>query len=408
MKFVAIVFLLVTFLSFNISFAQQSQKQLEGERKALLSKINEIAKLKEQSKKKESSLLEQVNSLDLQINTLNDLIKLTNRQANYLTKKISSNSEQINQLNLELEELKTDYANMIVKSYKSKSNQNRLLFLLSSESFAQAYKRIVYMKQYTKFRKSQGELIAQKKTTLDSLNAQLQIQLQEKDLLVAENRASQKKLVQEKQHQQELIAQINKDQSKYAKQIKEQQKKANAIDAQIEKLIREAIAKANKKTAPTKTKTLSSKTFALTAEAKDLANKFERNKGKLPWPVARGIVTKKFGKQRHPVLKNIEINNSGVDIETQSGQEARAIFGGEVSTVRAIKGAGKLVQIRHGNYITTYYNIDNILVKEGDKVTTKQKIGTVHTNSGTGRSIMKFSIYKNSKFLNPQLWIFKM
>ena len=279
MRFLAIVFLLITFLSFNISFAQQSQKQLEGERKALLSKINEIAKLKEQSKKKESSLLEQVNSLDLQINTLNDLIKLTNRQANYLTKKISSNSEQINQLNLELEELKTDYANMIVKSYKSKSNQNRLLFLLSSESFAQAYKRIVYMKQYTKFRKSQGELIAQKKISLDSLNEALQIQLAAKDELVAENRITQKKLIEEKKSQQDLIDQINKDQSKYAKQIKEQQKKANAIDAQIEKLIREAIAKANKKTAPTKTKTLSSKTFALTAEAKDLANKFERNKG---------------------------------------------------------------------------------------------------------------------------------
>lgn len=398
-----LLFLCTLFVSSAIN-AQQNQQKLEEERKALQSEIATISKLNKESQKKEKSLLEQVNGFDRQINALNRLVKLTNRQANYLTKKMKANTTEMANLKTELIDLKNDYAEMIRKSYKSKSSQNRVMFLLSSENFKQAYKRVIYMQQYAKFRKSQGVLIEQKTARLETLNLDLAKQKKEKETLVANNRVTQKQLQAERLAQQKLIARINSDQATYAKQIKAQQRKANAIDRQIEKLIRAAIAKANKKVGKTK----NTKTFALTAEAKALATNFGKNKGKLPWPVVKGIVTKGFGKQRHPVLKNIEINNSGVDIETSQNQVARAIFDGEVSTVQAIKGAGKLVQIRHGNYISTYYNVENISVKVGDKVSTKQAIGKVHTNARTGRSIMKFSIYKSSGFLNPQQWIYKM
>ena len=169
-------------------------------------------------------------------------------------------------------------------------------------------------------------------------------------------------------------------------------------------MIREAIAKANKKAG----KKASSSTIELTAEAKVLAASFTANKGKLPWPVASGKMVKKFGKQPHPTIPNITINNSGVEIETNKGERARAIFGGEVSTIKSIRGAGKLVQIRHGNYITTYYNLENISVIEGQEVSIKDAIGKVRVNPTNGRAIMKFLIYQNAKRLNPQDWIFKM
>ena len=398
------IFIFFISVLLTTSLQAQTQQKLEAERKALKAEIATISKLNKASQKKEKSVLEQVEGLKIQINALNRLVTLTNRQANHLTKKIKANTTELANLNTELIELKNDYSEMIQKSYKSKSSQNRIMFLLSSENFKQAYKRVVYMQQYASFRKSQGLLIEEKTVRLEQLNVDLGKQKKEKEKLVASNRQTKKQLESERQVQQKLIAEINKDQATYAKQIKKQQRKANAIDKQIEKLIREAIARANKKAGKVK----NTKTFALTAEAKVLATKFEKNKGKLPWPVVKGIVTKKFGKQRHPVLKNIEINNSGVDIETAQNQMARAIFDGEVSTVQAIKGAGKLVQIRHGNYISTYYNVEDISVKVGDKVSTKQTIGKVHTNSRTGRSIMKFSIYKGKGFINPQQWIYKM
>lgn len=398
------IFLLVSLFICLSTFAQKTQKKLEAERKELLKEIAVIKNLNKQSEQKEKSLLDQVNGLEREINALNKLVRLTNRQANYLSKKMKANTAEIDNLTTELANLKEDYAAMIQKSYKSKSSQNRLMFLLSSENFDQAYKRVVYMQQYAKYRRSQGVLIEEKTERLKVLNEDLEKQKQAKEKLIVENRNTQKSLQQEKQKQQGLIAKINKDQAKYAKQIREQQRKANAIDRQIEKLIKEAIARANKKAGKAK----NTRTFALTAEAKVLADKFKNNKGKLPWPVIKGTVIKGFGKQRHPVLKNIEINNSGVDIETEKGQVARAIFNGEVSTVQAIKGAGILVQIRHGNFISTYYNVEDIQVKEGDKVTTKQAIGKVHTNSKTGRAIMKFSIYKDQSFLNPQQWIYSM
>ncbi len=202
---------------------------------------------------------------------------------------------------------------------------------------------------------------------------------------------------------------IREKEGSYKKIINKKQKEADAIDKAIEKLIREAIANANKKAAG---KNLSNKgsttTFALTAESKLIADNFTSNKGKLPWPVGKGRLTKRFGKQPHPTLPNIQINSSGVEIETKSGEKARAIFDGEVIAIQKLKGASRLVQIRHGNYITTYYNIEDITVHEGQKVKTKQDIGSVRTNPTTGRAIMKFLIYQNAKRLNPQQWVFKM
>lgn len=401
LKIIAFIYFAVLSIA---AYSQKTQGQLEIERKELAQEIKSINKLRSQGKAKQRSVLTKVEGLNKQIEVLDRLIKVTNQQANYISREINKNEKEIKQLNVEMVNLKKDYAELIKKSYKSKLQQNRILFLLSSESFKQAYKRVQYMKQYAKYRKKQGVAIQEKKIKIESLNEALAAQKESKKKLIEDNKKAQAQLETDRIAQKSLIAKIRRNQKKYALQIKNQQKKARAIDRQIERLIRLAVAKANKKAGAKK----GTKTFALTAEAKVLAAKFDKNRGKLPWPVVKGSLIKRFGKQPHPVIPNIVITNSGVDIETEKNIVARAIFDGEVSTVQAIKGAGKLVQIRHGNFISTYYNIEDISVKEGDKVSTKQSIGKVHTNKLTGRSILKFSIFKDTQFVNPQDWIYKL
>ncbi len=409
MRFLKITYVIGLLLVCGTSFSQSTkQQQLEEERQRLREEIEQMKQLRADNKLKERSVLDEVETINSQISTRQNLIKITNQQANLLTREINTNFKKIDAYRKELKALKKDYAKMITKSYKSKSHQSRIMFLLSSADFAQAYKRLQYMKQYNEHRKEQADRIESNTIELQALNTDLSRQKKDKQGLIEENREAQQQLKEEKKEQQILMASIRKKEGTYTKQIKKKQEQASAIDKAIEKLIREAIARANKKAGKKVTKKGSATTFALTAEAKILADNFTSNKGKLPWPVGTGRITKKFGRQPHPTLPNIQINSSGVEIETKTGEKARAIFEGEVIAIQKLKGASRLVQIRHGNYITTYYNIEKITVKEGQKVATKESIGAVRTNPTTGRAIMKFLIYQNAKRLNPQSWIYKM
>lgn len=384
------------------------QQQLEEKRKRLRAEIEMMKQLRANNKVRERSVLDQVESINDRISTRENLIKVTNQQANLIIREINTNQKKISAYRKELKKLKEDYAKMVVKSYKSKSGQSRIMFLLSSSTFEQAYQRLQYMKQYNEHRKEQALAIDQKTKDLQKLNRDLSAQNKAKQKLIEENQTEREKLQSQKVEQKTLMASIRKKQSKYTQQIKKKQKQASAIDKAIERLIRAAIAKANKKAGKKATTKGSATVFALTPEENLLAEGFTSNKGKLPWPVGTGRLTKKFGRQPHPTIPNIMINTSGVEIETQPGEKARAIFEGEVIAIQKLKGASKLIQIRHGNYITTYYNVDAIRVKEGQKVTTKQDIGVVRTNPRTGRAIMKFLIYQNAKKLNPQRWIYQM
>ncbi len=397
--------LLISIPSFSQS---KKQQQLEEERRQLKEQIEQMRQLLADTKLKERSVLDEVETLNSQISTRENLIKITNQQANLLTREVNSNLKKIQSYREELIVLKKDYARMIVKSYKSKSQQSKIMFLLSSSDFAQAYKRLQYMKQYNEHRKEQADQIQKRAEQLQALNLELAERKKDKQQLLDENREVQQQLAEEKKQQQVLMTSIRKKEGTYKKEIKKKQEKANAIDKAIEKLIREAIAKANKKAGKKASKKGSATTFSLTPEDKKLADGFTSNKGKLPWPVGTGKLTKRYGQQPHPTLPNIKINSSGVEIETRPGEKARAIFEGEVMAIQKLKGAGRLVQVRHGNYITVYYNLESISVKEGQKLTTKQNIGQVRTNPATGRAIMKFLIFQNAKKQNPQTWIYKM
>jgi len=200
---------------------------------------------------------------------------------------------------------------------------------------------------------------------------------------------------------------IRKKSSSYAAQINKKQNEANRIDRQIDKLIADAIAASNTTTG-TKVVKGSSETFALTPEAKVLAADFASNKGRLIWPVERGRVIKRFGKSKHPTLPNITTYSSGVEIETAPNSTARAVFNGEVMRVFKIPGANTVVSVRHGSYITLYRNLKNSNVQRGDKVKRNQKLGTIAASNITGKTVIKFSIYKNKVKLNPANWVLNM
>lgn len=399
--------LLIVLLSSSLLVSQNNkQKALEIQRQELRKEIQKFTELRLKNKTKARSELSLIEDFNYKINALNTLIKVTNQQANLLTREINSNQKQITSLRNELAQLKEAYAAMIVKSYKSKNQQSRIMFLLSSNNFKQAYKRLSYLKQYANYQKEQGQTIKAKTKKLQAVNNTLLQQKKDKQHLVNENKVVQKALEKERAQHNALMQSIQKNISKYDAQIKQKQREAAQIDKAIEDIIKAAIAKSRTKTGTSKTANTTE--FSLTAEEKVLASNFIANKGKLPWPVEKGLVTLRYGKQPSPINKYLTINSSGVRIATEKDAQARAIFNGEVSKILRIKNASIVVMVRHGNYTTAYKNLSKVFVKEGDKVKTKQALGEVFTNPANGETILSFVVFKDSQTQNPASWIYKM
>ena len=399
-KITVVLLLLVS----TASMAQDKKKELEAMRQRLQKEIQLINKLIRKNTSKTKFIVEDVQSLNHKIRVKRDLIKVMNRQTNLLTSQINSNIKKITQLRDDLTKLKEDYAEMIRKTYKSRSEQSRLMFLLSSESFLQAYKRVQYMKQYTDYRKKQGEAIVVRTKELQDLNKTYSEQKKEKEVLISENRKVQKELEKEKKIQNEMLASLRKDKNKYAAQVKKKQQQADKIDRQIDKIIRDAIASSNKKAG----KTTTSKTYALTPEAKAIGNSFAANKGKHIWPVAEGTKVRGYGNYRDVVNPNVTKVSNGVIIATNQGEAVRAVYNGEITRIFATKEGVKCVLIRHGSYFTTYFGLKSVSVKTGDKVSKKQQIGTMFTNKSTGKTELKFTVFKNTTRLNPETWLYRM
>ncbi len=283
-------------LALNAQTQSKRQQELEAQRIRLKNEIKQINTLLFSNTKKRKDVLTEVEDLTVKLNVREALIKVTNDQANLLTRQIQVNERQITQQRKELQILKEDYARMIQHSYASKSLQNRLMFLFSSESFLQAYKRLQYLKQYTQFRKKQGVAIAEKTQLLQQLNSTLIEEKKKKQELITENREVQAALKKEQKNQESLVARLRKTERTLAAQIAKKEQQAREIDKEIDRLIREAIAASNKAAGKT------GNSFELTPEAKLIAANFEANKGRLPWPVEKGIVIQGFGSPPHPVV----------------------------------------------------------------------------------------------------------
>lgn len=407
-------------------WAQDSQQEKLEERKAQIQQeIRDNEKMLQTVKKKEKSA---VNVFLIQANKIKlkeKLINTTAKQEKLLSNDMYINQVKVNKLKKELDILKKDYAKMILKSYKSRSEQSRAMFILSSESFLQAYKRAQYLKQYTNFRKNQGLEIQSKTAQLVDYNARLDGQRTVKKKIIAENEKEKKSLEVEKQEQQKLVNSIKKDKNKIIADTKAKQQESKRIDAKIKQLIREQIRLANlraeeerrkkieedkKKGIATKeadepARVVSSDRIALTPEGKVLAADFKANRGKLPWPVEKGFISLGYGDQPHPLYPSLTVHNSGVEITTESGATARAVFEGEVSKVIILSPVNRAVFIQHGDYFTVYQNLSQVFVEQGDKVKIKQSIGKVRTSGDTGKTIIKFLILQNTSNNNPEGWL---
>ena len=399
-----ILFIFLAIGSSNANAQSQRQQELEEKRRELQQEIREITKLLFAGKKEKKSVVSAVEDINYKISVRKNLIRITNQQANLLTREINANQDEISTRRVKLKALKEAYADMIVKSYKNRARENKLMFLLSSSSFQQAYRRLQYIKQYADYQRQQAEIIKVETKQLQLLNQDLLVQKKDKQKLVGENKAAKLILDKELKDQQAFIESIQKNLEKFSAQIKDKQKASEKLDKQIRKLIREAIAASNKKAG----KSVKSRTFSMTPEQKVLAANFTANKGKLPWPVASGVVKMRFGTNPSPIDPSIKIKSNGVRIATNKGEPVRAVFDGVVQGVMTPKNGNNTIMIRHGNYITVYKNLSKFYVSKGDKVTTKQVLGEVITNKASGESILSFGIYKDSAIQNPSIWVYKL
>ena len=399
-----ILFIFLAIGSSNANAQSQRQQELEEKRRELQQEIREITKLLFAGKKEKKSVVSAVEDLNYKISVRKNLIRITNQQANLLTREINANQDEISTRRVKLKALKEAYADMIVKSYKNRARGNKLMFLLSSSSFQQAYRRLQYIKQYADYQRQQAEIIKVETKQLQLLNQDLLVQKKDKQKLVGENKAAKLILDKELKDQQAFIESIQKNLAKFSAQIKDKQKASEKLDKEIRKLIREAIAASNKKAG----KSVKSRIFSMTPEQKVLAANFTANKGKLPWPVASGVVKMRFGTNPSPIDPSIKIKSNGVRIATNKGEPIRAVFDGVVQGIMTPKNGNNTIMIRHGNYITVYKNLSKFYVSKGDIVTTKQVLGEVITNKASGESILSFGIYKDSAIQNPSIWVYKL
>ena len=397
------LFLLTT--TANTLLAQtEKQKALEEKRQRLAKELKQINALLYSNKKEEKSLITLIENLNVKVNVRERLIAVTNQQANLLTREISNNQKQIANLQAQLKAHKKEYAAMILKSYKTRNKESKVLFLLSSEDFKQAYKRLQYIKQYTNYQKEQANLIKEKTTQLQALNQRLTSSKKEKERLISQNKNEKQKIEAELQQRESLIATLKENNTKYTAQIQQKRQEIKNIDAEIDRLINLAIAAANKKQGTKTTKATTNK-FLLTPEGKKLADNFEGNKGRLGWPVDRGVVKIKFGNQPSLIDQSITQNYKGIYIATENNAKVKAIFNGEVSAIQKIKYGNPVVMIRHGNYLSVYMNINNITVKKGDKVTTGQVIGEVFNSNLTEQPLLGLRVHRDTTPLDPEAWL---
>ena len=403
-----IAFFLV-FFSCLSSFSQ-TKRELEQQRKKLKKEISQVNTLLFNAQRKEKNVLEDLKDLTQKIAVRFALIEIINAETTLLATAIVKNKKEIEKLEKELAILKADYAGMIFKSYKSKSQQSRLMFVLSSQNFQQAYKRLEYMKQYTSFRKKQGEAIGVQTDIVQKMNDSLFFQKQLKDTLMLSEQDQKEKIELDKKDKERLVAAIKKKESKYRKEIENKIQAEKRLAEKIDKIIREEIAKANR-LAREKLKNSGKNTnkneFVLSPEARALAAKFELNKGKLPWPIEEGLITRRFGQQPHPTFPGITINSTGLHMVTRRGKSAAAIFDGNILNVLVTSEGRKNVLIQHGNYISSYNNLDKLYVRKGDVVKTGEKIGQIFTDKVSGKTTLIFVLYKNTTKLNPSSWILK-
>ena len=425
--FPALLCFLLLLFTFTPSYAQKtkgkSKKQLQNEITTLQKEISNANELLKKTTKDKEMTLNEVSILENKIKQREQLIRAYNEQIDILDEEIDKGQNNIKSLNSDLSKLQKEYAKMIVFANKNRNQYDRLGFIFASEDFNQAFSRLRYIRQFTDARKVKMEQIASTEKQISSEVEASQQAREEQAALLKEEKNQQEALKKEKEELNAQVAKLKKKEGNLQQDIKKKQQQTQKLQKAIDDIIAEEIRKANEeaarkrreeekkntnkgKTTTTTTKT-TEKGMALTPAEKTLSTNFVNNKGKLPWPVERGTISSSYGKHASSVSSKVTVTNNGIDIATTDGAQARAVFDGEVASVTKLTGSNTVVILRHGEYFTVYSNLENVTVKRGDKVKTKQNIGTVHTNKTEGKTELHFELLKEQNRQNPEGWLSK-
>jgi septal ring factor EnvC (AmiA/AmiB activator) len=393
------IYITILLLSFYvIPVFGQTKAELEKKKKKTEEEIAYTNKLLKETRDFQKSSYNNLLLINKNIASRREMIQNLNYEIELTDKRIRETEELIKMMSEDLERLQKNYAEMIRIAWKNKNKYNDLMFILSAKDFNQMYLRMKYMQQLSSYRERQLKAINSVKTIMDIQVQKLEKVKKQKQDLINNVRSEEDKLTNEMKEQEKIISNLKKQEQNLLKKLKEQQKQMASIQKEIEKLIAEE----NKRTSGSTTGK-----YKLTPEEKLVSDKFGNNKGRLPWPVERGVITVRFGRQSHPVLANIEIDSKGVDISTTSGSDARAVFEGEVRRIFAVPGGHNAVIIRHGEYLSVYTNLSKVYVKSGEKVVAKQAIGKIHTDENDNKTILHLEIWQGNVPLNPETWLAK-
>ena len=371
----------------------ESVKELQERQKKLQAEIEQTNKMLKQTKKDESATLNKLQLLNQNIKTQKKLIHTLDSEITALNREMKRLNTTRDSLQTVLERYKDDYAKMVRQSHYARMQQSPLLFLLSSDSFQQLARRTRYLQEFAHFRKTQVRRIEATQAEIDTQNELLETNKADKQAALSTRKREQANLQRDERKQKNMLSQLKTKEKDLNKQIKQKQKKVDELNRKIDDLVRKQAEKASK--------------TSLTKEQKLIAGGFEANKGRLPWPVEKGMISGHFGKQQHPVYSQVTMDNKGIYLQTTAGTKARAVYKGEVTSCFMVGGTYAVI-VQHGNYRTVYSNLSKLSVKQGDKVDTKQAIGTIFTDPEQDQKTeLYFQIYKDKNIQNPELWIAK-
>ena len=436
MKKLHIILVLLLLALVNPVYCQKtkgkSKKQLQSEITSLQKEISTANQLLKKTKKDKEMTLNEVNLLDKKIKQREQLIKAYNEQIAVLDEEINAGQSNIKTLNSDLSKLRKEYAKMIAFANKNRSHYDKLGFVFASQSFNQAFRRLRDIREFSDARKVKMDQIASTERRISGEVEASQQAREEQAALLKDEKEQQEALKKEKEELNSQVAKLKKKEGNLQQDIKNKQQQTQKLQKAIDDIIAEEIRKANaeaerkrkeeakKKAAANKDKGKTATTsapatpapskekgMALTPSEQTLSSNFVNNKGKLPWPVERGVVSSSYGKHASVVSSKVTVTNNGIDIATTEGAKARAVFDGEVASVAKLVGSNTVVIIRHGEYFTVYSNLENVTVKRGDKVKTKQNIGTVHTNKNENKTEIHFELLKEQSRQNPANWLSK-
>jgi len=376
----------------------QSKSQLKKKKAKIQKEIKKLNGLLGETRTNKRNSEIQLLILNKKIGARQDLISAIGNEVFYINEEISNQNNQIDTLKSKLLELKKQYTKMVQFAYKNRNATNKLIFIFSSEDFNQAYKRLKYIHEIAEYRKYQSQQI---KLATEKVEEKI-LELEEKKFrklnLKEHKKAEFNRLQEEQGERQEVYAELRKDEKKLKANLNKKRSESRKLQAAIKKIIEREIAEAKKRAEK------SNGAIGLTPKAKKLSKDFTTNKGKLPWPVSKGIISGKFGNQKHAVYEHLTTINNGIDILTNKGTKARSIFNGKVAAIIVLPGGKKAVLIQHGEFFTMYSNLVKVFVNKGDEVNTQEDIATILTDEN-GKTELHFEIWQGNQKQNPSFWI---